>query len=677
VSDSLWFSNLLLLGFADHDSPVAFSPTMFDYPNPVAFQQVFFFLFGLLSQDRTKMEFRDCWPILDKKQEAEFRRKVVNILKEYQKDFPMDMPYTNPSLFQSPGGRRFVGFLQTFSNFVMKMQIENHQQVLSKPSTKNGKLKLICFKASVKSTKAALDNAVADEAAVEEIIAQSKLAIEKIGAKFFNIKRCIENNPNTEYDGLKAEHAEWGIIDQAELLGQFDEKCAAIKQLQETYKADTADHEEVWDSIMMVVDDSVLKPRLNFGEIPKQLVASDDLKMTYEHMITKVLSTLDRVLEFRSRDFPVKEMAQGALIFTSQAHQLTETQAELATTVGKMMENVQTMLHTSSQIDWANCELSIPSSRSSQPVLLPPTPSMLDNLKRSDVSDPKADIHSRLQFMSPCPATPGPNLSVPATTGITVTPISTGQVTRRFPRRITPDQSPLLRQSLIQSTLLRAGGLPEEDENKETSGKVDTASLRQDSQSSLSVFSPVLSSTKSPHDTFSRPTSCLGLSAESRPSSILGQSLGGSSSTFGSLRAVAEASLEHDTTQSKIEMYKKILLSAKTTDKPASESRSSLCSAWSLHRQSLSPQTRQVKHSSSSSNSSSPATPQQNYSPMLASRTPDMSSLVNSISSPVGMDQATRLDQLMSSLTFSDTSLDLSLGRMSFGGEELLSPHCP
>merc|ERR1711940_362290 len=69
-----------------------------------------------------------------------------------------------------------------------------------------------------------------------------------------------------------------------------------------------------------------------------------------------------------------------------------------------------------------------------------------------------------------------------------------GQVTRRFPRHITPDQSPLLRQSLIQSTLLRAG----EDDSKQKPGKVSRECHLQDSRSSSSVFTPVLSSTKPP-----------------------------------------------------------------------------------------------------------------------------------------------------------------------------------
>merc|ERR1712203_1010923 len=94
--EMFWFSNLRLLGL--HSGKLEITATMFDHPNPSAFQTVFYKLLELLNKDRASQELRDCWPVLDKKQEAEFRRKVAGLLKEYQKDYPEDLPYTNPSL---------------------------------------------------------------------------------------------------------------------------------------------------------------------------------------------------------------------------------------------------------------------------------------------------------------------------------------------------------------------------------------------------------------------------------------------------------------------------------------------------------------------------------------------------------------------------------------------------
>eukprot|EP00092_Neocalanus_flemingeri_P022495 GFUD01024396.1.p1 GENE.GFUD01024396.1~~GFUD01024396.1.p1 ORF type:complete len:705 (-),score=224.81 GFUD01024396.1:69-2183(-) len=693
LSDSSWYSNLQLLGYGDQ-----VSPAMFDYPNPAAFQQVFFYLFNLLNKEKVRTEFRDCWPILDKKQEAEFRRKVVNLVKEYQKEYPMDLPYTNPSLFQSPGGRRFVAFLHVFSNFVLKMFLEKFDvELLSKPSTKNKKLGKICFTGLVRSTKAALENASDDQASMKETVRKSKESAKKIGVKYFDIKEFLEESQENELIDVKRVHSEMvqqGSNHKEKLLSSYDEKCNEIKELQSALRDNGVHHENLWTSIMMV-DDSVPKLKLNFDEFPAELVAVDNMKMTFENMIAKVVSTVGRVLEFKPQAFPIKEMALGAATFTSQAHQLTKLQADLGLTVGKMMENVQVMLNTSSQIDWANCELAI--SRSSsystqsgvQTVLLPPTPSLLEDLQKPHPNDLQQGIPSHLQLLSPSPTTPHPTLTIPPGSALSCTPISTGQVMRRFPRRIAPDQSPLLRQSLIQSTLLRAGGELLEEVRGQDTTKTEPLSEAEypghGSRGSLSDFSPVLSSTtKSPSDTFSRPSSSLGVDGDRRPSSSLGLVAASSSSfaipspTFGSLRAAADASLSLDCTQSKIEMYRKILLSAKNKEKPRAEGNSSLLSAWNCHRQSLSPQGRPAAHSSSSS-PTSPSAPGQ-FSPLQSYRTPDMSHRRMSVASPgseeMDSKMVTRLDQLMTSLTLSNDSLDFSLGRMSFGGDELLSPHC-
>ena len=122
-----------------------------------------------------------------------------------------------------------------------------------------------------------------------------------------------------------------------------------------------------------------------------------------------------------------------------------------------------------------------------------------------------------------------------------------------------------------------------------------------------------------------------------------------------------------NTTQSKIEMYKKIL---SVKSKGQQEGKSNLLSAWNYHRQSLSPHSKPSLITNNEDQSNSPSPPKQ-FSPMLNCKTPDMSQ--HEMDSKL----ATRLDQLMTSLTLSDNSLDFSLGRMSMGGEmELLSPHC-
>ena len=304
--------------------------------------------------------------------------------------------------------------------------------------------------------------------------------------------------------------------------------------------------------------------------------------------------------------------------------------------------------------DWSNCELaSRYRDASSSEVLLPPTPSLVEKIK-SEQSDTNKPVN--LQLLSPTPCKPGSSSDPIAT----VTPISTGQVMRRFPRQVTTDQSPLLRQSLIQSTRLRV-----EDDQRQN--------LETDSLSSLDVFSPVLSSTRSQSQSSNPVVSTSHLDMEVPPGSNINpegsenpepfSTTAAAFDTFGSLRVLSEAFSDNgDATQTKIDDYKRILLSAKSKDQLEGDSRTSLLSAWNMHRQSLSPQTPRINLSiCSSDNGSSPPT-LKNMSSMFADRTPDMTR---------------RLDQLMSSLTFGDDSLDLSLGKMSLGGDELLSPQCP
>jgi hypothetical protein len=328
---------------------------MFDHSNPGGFHHVFYFLLNQLNSGKTKAELRDCWPILDKKQEAEFRRKVVNMLKEYQKEFPVDLPYTNPSLFQSPGGRKFVAFLEVFSSFVMKMYINKFDDsLLSKPVSNNSTLRKVCYTALVKKEKQALDKALKAQAGIKEIEKDSRESMNKITEKYFELKKTQKDvekdNAVTELEKSHPEYVNSGQIDKQSILDHYDKKCEKVKEMQEQLRALSADHEESWDNIMSVVDDSLPQIKLNFNQFPAELVAEDNLSMTYENMITKVLATTGKVLEFENQALPTKEVALGSSNLESQVHLLTDMQSELGITLEQMQEQVQGMLNISTRI---------------------------------------------------------------------------------------------------------------------------------------------------------------------------------------------------------------------------------------------------------------------------------------------------------------------------------------
>jgi len=63
---------------------IKFDKDLFKVPNQKAFHLVVHFLFNKLDGPRSQDIFRDVWPIIEKKQEAEFRKKVRLWLVEVQ-----------------------------------------------------------------------------------------------------------------------------------------------------------------------------------------------------------------------------------------------------------------------------------------------------------------------------------------------------------------------------------------------------------------------------------------------------------------------------------------------------------------------------------------------------------------------------------------------------------------
>ena len=72
-------------------------------------------------------------------------------------------------------------------------------------------------------------------------------------------------------------------------------------------------------------------------------------------MITKVLATTGKVLDYGHQALPSEEVALGSSNLESQVHLLTDMQAELGITVEQMQEQVQGMLSISTRIVSVTC----------------------------------------------------------------------------------------------------------------------------------------------------------------------------------------------------------------------------------------------------------------------------------------------------------------------------------
>ncbi|XP_041436010.1 HAUS augmin-like complex subunit 6 isoform X2 [Xenopus laevis] len=103
---------------------VTFGVNMFDKPNKDAFYVVFHFLFGKLDNVRCKEVFRYCWPPIDKKRDAEFRKACCEWLKKISDEVGASFPQVVASIFLSPGGPKFVHLLYHFARYVMLQHIK-------------------------------------------------------------------------------------------------------------------------------------------------------------------------------------------------------------------------------------------------------------------------------------------------------------------------------------------------------------------------------------------------------------------------------------------------------------------------------------------------------------------------------------------------------------------------
>ncbi|CAJ1086359.1 HAUS augmin-like complex subunit 6 [Xyrichtys novacula] len=132
----LWFS-LLGLGFEPDTemSSVAgktninvkhinLGPNMFDKPNKDAFYIVTHFLLLKLNPTRFNEAYRHCWPVLNHKADAEFRKVTCAWLREIMDETANAGSKVVASLFLSPGGPKFVSLMLHLANHVMLQEMK-------------------------------------------------------------------------------------------------------------------------------------------------------------------------------------------------------------------------------------------------------------------------------------------------------------------------------------------------------------------------------------------------------------------------------------------------------------------------------------------------------------------------------------------------------------------------
>ncbi|XP_035004871.2 HAUS augmin-like complex subunit 6 [Hippoglossus stenolepis] len=99
-------------------------PSMFDKPNKDASYIVIHFLLVKLSPTRFHDAYRHCWPILNPKADAEFRKVTCAWLREIMDETANAGSKVVASLFLSPGGPKFIGLMLQLANYVMLQEMK-------------------------------------------------------------------------------------------------------------------------------------------------------------------------------------------------------------------------------------------------------------------------------------------------------------------------------------------------------------------------------------------------------------------------------------------------------------------------------------------------------------------------------------------------------------------------
>ncbi|XP_008294571.1 HAUS augmin-like complex subunit 6 [Stegastes partitus] len=132
----LWFA-LLGLGFQPEITTSSFAgkanvnvkhinvgPNMFDKPNKDAFYIVTHFLLERLNPTRFHEAYRHCWPVLNHKADAEFRKITCTWLREIMDEIANAGSKVVASLFLSPGGPKFTSLMLHLANHVMLQEMK-------------------------------------------------------------------------------------------------------------------------------------------------------------------------------------------------------------------------------------------------------------------------------------------------------------------------------------------------------------------------------------------------------------------------------------------------------------------------------------------------------------------------------------------------------------------------
>ena len=362
--------------------------------------------------------------------------------------------------------------------------------------------------------------AVEGQDVIRRLEGEAKAGLAEIEEEYFSLKNELERvdkECSTErLQCWKVENQE----EQEEVLGTYDIRCKDMMEIREQLLSKLVTLCNHFEEIMEVVDEAKPRLSLDLGFLPKACLHPSSLSSTYQGLCNQLLVSVQKSLSLPHPRLPAAVASEAANAATQQSKVLSGLREEWRSMIGELEESLKQKLVESDSVDWVKSGLA-PDQQDGRVSLLPPSPSLLPALSSSNTG---VSLSPSLRLSAPdLVARPAPEKNhssfIEATdtkSQVPSTPEAQSQLTRRFPRKITPDQSPLLRQSLIHSTLQRAEKVDNAEHGEDNVAKREASRnhsqdyqedegagrKREDgdfSKDSLGVFSPVLSSTLAPH----------------------------------------------------------------------------------------------------------------------------------------------------------------------------------
>ena len=542
--------NLRLMGFKSDDPQQPKEELMFETSNHKGFQQVMYFLFSELDSDRAKNDFKNCYPAIDKKQEAEFRKKVATWIKELSRSNPGQCPHLNPSLLLSPGGRKFIDFLSHLITYIQGIILARKDTFyMKKCATKNRDAQRRWLKHIVLSTEENIKHAVKSEEKIKKTIDTSQDVAKQLSKKVFEMK-ARKSSLNRELEDrrqqIETKQKEWdenngiegGEASYDKLNQQYKQEFMKVQQEIFDLKAKATSSCELAEDVINTTDNSREKPSLDFTNIPPELVDVSDLMTTMSNLLEKGLDAnvkcTDQGLQDLGVDLPVKDLKETIVKLMMKSKQLKELKVSVEGFHEELEISVDTLAKQSYSINWKTVfgpGLGLERGGGSpELVLLPPTPK--DVISHQDKKSFQAgeenlktpEVISRLKIVSPSFQTDsslakersagGPLLKVPDRSGFNSS-LFCESPSFKMSRKVTPDNSPLLKATLERNLQrLSFSGLSEmkslaeslktldriessQDDNNRDKHEVDVsvAGGVSDTKASVEDFSPALCST--------------------------------------------------------------------------------------------------------------------------------------------------------------------------------------